>query len=300
MRTRTCTIALAVVVGALVAPAGAAVAAPSTPNAGTYTVQEGDYLYGIAARAGVAIDALLKLNDLRLESIIIVGQRLAIPSGGKVPAPPAPATKTTTATVLGRVITAPVSPTTPATTAPAPAPAASGQTYTVQSGDTIIGIAFRYAVSPDALMSLNKLTMKSVIVPGQKLALPAGAKQLPVSTGNSKIDVVIASAKAQIGKPYKFGYDGPDFFDCSGLVRFAFSKVGMALLHHTLLQKNSFPAVAIADLKPGDLVFFHDDYSHEGLWLGNNLMIEAPAPGMNVQISWVPIERITGAVRPIN
>ncbi len=297
MRTRTCTIALAAVVGALVATA---VPASAAPTAGTYLVQDGDFLYGIAGRAGVSIDALLQANDLKLESIIIPGQRLSIPAGGRVPAP---VTRSTIATVPNRTVTGTVTGTViapgsaPAPTAPAQA--ASGQTYAVQSGDTIIGIAFRFTVTPDALMALNKLNLKSVIVPGQRLALPAGAKQ-PVTTGNTKIDVVIASAKAQIGKPYKFGYDGPDFFDCSGLVRFAFSKIGMALLHHTLLQKNSFPAVAVADLRAGDLVFFHDDYSHEGLWLGNNMMIEAPAPGMNVQISWVPTEKITGAVRPIN
>lgn len=299
MRTRTCTIAMAVVVGALVAPTGAAVAAPPPPSAGIYTVQEGDFLYGIASRAGVSIDALLRSNNLKLTSIIITGQKLTIPAGGKVPAPLAPVTRSTTATVLGRTITAPVAPVVPATVAPAPAPVASGQTYTVQAGDTLIGIAFRFAVSPDALMTLNKLNLKSIIIVGQKLALPAGAKQLPASTGNAKIDLVIAAAKAQIGKPYKFGFAGPDFFDCSGLVRYAFARIGMDLLHHTVLQKNSFPAVAVADLRPGDLVFFHDDFSHEGLWLGNNLMIEAPAPGMNVQISWVPTDRITGAVRPI-
>ena len=237
--------------------------ATATPSVGTYTVQEGDALYPIAARAGVSIDALLKANDIRLTAIIIPGQKLAIPAGGKVPAP------TTTATTA----TARTAATSSATTA-APAavtPPVGSSTYVVQSGDMPIAIAFRFGVNPDTLLKLNRLNLQSVIVPGQKLIIPAGAST-SVVTGNAKVDLVIAAAKAQIG---------------------------MSLLHHTLLQKNSFPAVAVADLKPGDIVFFHDDFHHEGLYLGNSTIIQAPAPGMNVQVSWVPTSSITGAVRPV-
>lgn len=264
--------------------------ATATPSVGTYTVQEGDALYPIAARAGVSIDALLKANDIKLTAIIIPGQKLAIPAGGKVPAP-----TTTAATATARTAA-----TSSATTA-APAavtPPVGSSTYVVQPGDMPIAIAFRFGVNPDTLLKLNKLNLQSVIVPGQKLIIPAGAST-SVVTGNAKVDLVIAAAKAQIGKPYKFGYDGPNAFDCSGLVRYAFGKIGMSLLHHTLLQKNSFPAVAVADLKPGDIVFFHDDFHHEGLYLGNSTIIQAPAPGMNVQVSWVPTSSITGAVRPL-
>jgi LysM repeat protein len=273
-------------VSSLLIPPGVASAATS---AGTYTVQDGDALYGIAGRAGVSIDALLKANSLRLTSIIIPGQKLLIPAGGKVPSPPASAPSA--AATARTAATAP-----PATTA-APA-AVAGSTYVVQSGDMPIAIAFRFGVNPDALLKANKLNLQSVIVPGQKLVIPSGGT-VPLTTGNPRIDLVIAAAKAQLGKPYKFGYDGPNAFDCSGLVRFAFAKIGMTLLHNTLLQKNSFPAVAVTDLRPGDIVFFHDDFHHEGLYLGNSLIIQAPAPGMNVQISWVPMGWITGAVRPV-
>lgn len=272
------------------------VAGAAVPSAGTYTVQEGDFLYLIASKAGVSIDALLKVNTVELDDIIIPGQKIVIPVGGKVPtattapvpAGPGPTSRTTT-------------PATPATTVPAPAadPPPGSTTYTVVPGDMPIAIAYRFGVSPDTLLKLNRLNMQSVIVPGQKLVIPAGAV-VPASSGNSRIDTVIAAAKAQIGKPYKFGYAGPNAFDCSGLMRFAFAKVGLDLLHHTLLQKNAFPAVAVADLRPGDIVFFHEDFHHEGLYLGNSTIIQAPAPGMNVQVSWIPLSSITAAVRPIS
>ena len=292
MRTRTHTMApvLAVVMATLTPAVASAAPASGTT---TYTVQDGDILVTIAARAGVAVDALLKANNLKLSAVIVPGQKLAIPAGGRVPATRAGGP----AQVTGVVVRAVPSTVPPATTVAAPAPPPGSTSYVVQPGDTIIGLAVRFSLSPEALLKANGLSMTSVIVVGQRLAITPGAK--PPPTGSPRLDLVIASAKAQIGKPYKFGYDGPDYFDCSGLVRFAFAKIGMALLHNTLLQKNSFPAVPVAEIRSGDIVFFHDDFSHEGLYLGNSMIVQAPAPGQNVIISWVPLGSITGAVRPI-
>jgi cell wall-associated NlpC family hydrolase len=259
--------------------------AASAPAPAVYVVQAGDYLYGIAFRAGVTIDALLKANGIELDTVIIPGQKLTIPAGGHQPTP--------TTTSAPKPTTAPP----PPTAAPAhhrrPA-----STYVVQTNDFLLTIAVRFGVSLDALLKSNGLTIDSIIVPGQKLAIPAGGV-LQTVTGNSRIDLAISVAKAQIGKPYKFGFEGPDAFDCSGLIRFAFAKAGVEMLHYTLLQKAVFPAVAIADLRPGDVVFFHPDFSHEGLYLGNNLVLHAPAAKMPVQITWMPTSYITAAIRPI-
>ena len=196
-------------------------------------------------------------------------------------------------------------------------------TYVVQWGDYMIGIAQRAGVPAMDLLRANNLTLASVIVPGQKIIIPAGghvpavalapiappaptappAQVVPatpvVPAHNPGIDIAIDAAKAQIGKPYQFGYDGPNAFDCSGLVRYAFAKAGLGMLHNTLLQKASFPAVATNDLRAGDVVFFHENFSHEALYLGNGMIIQAPAPHMNVQISSVPLGWVTAAIRPL-
>jgi len=283
MRARRTT-ALATIMATGVAMVGIAPIGVASADPLSYAVVPGDYLYGIAGRAGVSIDALLKANGLQLDSVIIPGQKLAIPAGGKVPAP------------------VPTTPPKPASAAAAPAPAApagSVSTYVVQTNDFLLTIAVRFGVSLDALMKSNNLTIDSIIVPGQKLAIPGGGV-LQTVTGNARIDLAISVGKAQIGKPYRFGFEGPDAFDCSGLIRYAFAKAGVDMLHYTLLQKAAFPAVAISDLRPGDVVFFHPDFSHEGLYLGNNLVLQAPAAKMPVQITWMPSGSITAAIRPIS
>ena len=225
--------------------------------------------------------------------MIIPGQKLAIPAGGRVPAG---------ATVVVAVVAPLASPAATAVPAPAPSaapsPAPGSQVYVVQAGDFALTIAAHFGVTLDALLKANALTVESIIVPGQKLTIPPGGRVV-ATTGNGQIDTVIAAAKAQIGKPYKFGYAGPDAFDCSGLMRYAFAKVGISLLHHTLLQKSAYPAIDIATIRAGDIVFFHDDFSHEALYLGNNLILQAPAVGMPVQVSWIPTGIITAAIRPI-
>ena len=268
-------------------------AAPAGSVAGTYTVQAGDYLYGIAGRSGVSIDALLTANTLSLESVIVPGQKLAIPAGGRVPAAPA-----VVVAVIAPLASPAATAATAAPAAPTPAPAPGSQVYIVQTGDFALTIAARFGVTLDALLKANALTVESIIVPGQKLTIPPGGRVI-VATGNSQIDTVIAAAKAQVGKQYKFGYAGPDAFDCSGLMRYAFAKAGVSLLHHTLLQKSAFPAIDVTTVRTGDIVFFHDDFSHEALYLGNNLILQAPGVGMPVQISWIPSGIITAAIRPL-
>ena len=118
-------------------------------SGGTYTVVAGDSLSGIAARHGVRLAALLSANDLRLTSLILPGQRLAIP-GGTSPA----------AAGSGGGATA----------------SAATATYKVQPGDSLSGIAARHGVRLADLLGANGLRISSVIHPGRLLELPAGAK----------------------------------------------------------------------------------------------------------------------------
>ncbi|MET7731024.1 NlpC/P60 family protein [Streptomyces sp. NPDC005402] len=93
----------------------------------------------------------------------------------------------------------------------------------------------------------------------------------------------LAFARAQVGKPYVWGATGPDSYDCSGLTQAAWKAAGVDLPRVTYDQVNAGTTVSLADAQPGDLVFFYDDISHVGLYIGNGMMIHAPKPGAYVR-----------------
>jgi cell wall-associated NlpC family hydrolase len=107
----------------------------------------------------------------------------------------------------------------------------------------------------------------------------------------------LRAALTQRGKPYVWGAAGPDSYDCSGLVMWAFAQEGISLPHYTGDQWNSGMHVSRADLEPGDLVFFFADISHVGLYIGNGLMVDAPSTGQVVQVQPVFWNEYVGAVR---
>jgi peptidoglycan DL-endopeptidase CwlO len=99
---------------------------------------------------------------------------------------------------------------------------------------------------------------------------------------------------AQIGKPYVFGAAGPASFDCSGFTMYAWGAAGVSLYHYTGTQHNQTTRVALADRRPGDLIFYYGDLSHVALYVGGDWVVHAPEPGMPVQMA-----KLT-AVGPIN
>ncbi|MFF1451928.1 NlpC/P60 family protein [Streptomyces sp. NPDC058274] len=99
----------------------------------------------------------------------------------------------------------------------------------------------------------------------------------------TKTAKAIAFARAQVGKPYVWGATGPGSYDCSGLTLAAWKAAGVTLPRTTWDQVKAGTTVPVSDIKPGDLVFFYDDLSHVGLYIGNGMMIHAPKPGAYVR-----------------
>lgn len=105
-------------------------------------------------------------------------------------------------------------------------------------------------------------------------------------------------ACAQLGKPYVWGANGPDAYDCSGLTQQAWAAAGVALTHYTGAQWNEGQPVSRAEAVPGDLVFFYSDLSHMGLYVGGGMMVHAPRPGEVVQMQNIDVMPIAGFRRP--
>ncbi|HYZ55330.1 MAG TPA: NlpC/P60 family protein [Streptosporangiaceae bacterium] len=116
--------------------------------------------------------------------------------------------------------------------------------------------------------------------------------------GSSSVGAVaLRYALSRRGDPYVWGAAGPSEFDCSGLVMWAYAQEGISLPHYTGSQWDMGQHISRSQLEPGDLVFFFADISHVGLYIGNGLMVDAPAYGQDVQVQPVPWDVYVGAVR---
>jgi peptidoglycan DL-endopeptidase CwlO len=109
--------------------------------------------------------------------------------------------------------------------------------------------------------------------------------------------IALRYAMEKRGDPYVWGATGPNSFDCSGLVVWAYAQEGISLPHYTGDLWNSGMHVSRDQLQAGDLVFFFADISHVGIYIGNGLMLDAPQTGQNVQVQPVFWDQYVGAVR---
>ncbi|HEY8766477.1 MAG TPA: LysM peptidoglycan-binding domain-containing protein [Dehalococcoidia bacterium] len=115
----------------------------SSVRAQTHTVAPGDSLSYIADLYSVAINEIVQLNHIANPDLILSGQKLDIPGGQD------------------------------------PRPSSSGETYTVQLGDTLSQIAARYGVSVDSLAQANSIDNPEFIVEGQTLVIPGAEASAP-------------------------------------------------------------------------------------------------------------------------
>ncbi|MEV6944613.1 NlpC/P60 family protein [Streptomyces sp. NPDC051172] len=111
----------------------------------------------------------------------------------------------------------------------------------------------------------------------------SGSTSTSDSSYATKAEKALAFARAQIGKPYVWGATGPGSYDCSGLTQAAWKAAGVSLPRTTYDQVNAGTTVSLTDAQPGDLIFFYDDISHVGVYIGNGMMIHAPKPGAYVR-----------------
>jgi cell wall-associated NlpC family hydrolase len=106
----------------------------------------------------------------------------------------------------------------------------------------------------------------------------------------AQLTTALRAAESRRGLPYVWGAAGPTSFDCSGLVQWSFAQAGVSMPRVAADQARTGPAVPVSQLQPGDLLFYHTDptdpgyISHVAIYLGNGWMIQAPQPGMNVQV----------------
>ena len=96
---------------------------------------------------------------------------------------------------------------------------------------------------------------------------------------------ILDIANQYIGVPYVFGGSTPSGFDCSGFTRYVYSAAGIDLPRGADEQYGVGYSVSMANLQPGDLVFFstyESGISHVGIYIGNHQFINAASDGVSI------------------
>ncbi|HEX4061671.1 MAG TPA: C40 family peptidase [Streptosporangiaceae bacterium] len=121
---------------------------------------------------------------------------------------------------------------------------------------------------------------------------------------STQIVAMLKAAESRVGMPYVWGGAGPRDFDCSGLVLWSFAQAGLVMPRVADDQALTGPSVPLSRLEPGDLLFYHTDpsdpkyISHVAIYLGRGMMIQAPEPGMDVEVVPAALgSEFAGAVR---
>lgn len=92
-----------------------------------------------------------------------------------------------------------------------------------------------------------------------------------------------ALAVKEVGVPYRWGGASPAGFDCSGLVYWAYARLGIDLPHSSYALYDQGRQVPRPRMKPGDLLFF-SGLGHVGIYIGRGRMVHAPHSGTRVQV----------------
>ncbi|AYC31136.1 NlpC/P60 family protein [Pseudomonas cavernae] len=112
----------------------------------------------------------------------------------------------------------------------------------------------------------------------------------PDSLAAAHSSKVLSRAVNMLGTPYRWGGSSPKRgFDCSGLVKYAFSAIDEVDLPRTssAMSRAEGQKVARDELEPGDLLFFNIKsrrINHVAIYLGNDRFIHAPRRGKKVSI----------------
>ena len=124
---------------------------------------------------------------------------------------------------------------------------------------------------------IKRMAAASIATAALIASTMVGASQATASTTTPGLKA-LGIAKNQIGKPYQWGAAGPYKFDCSGLMKYSFGKIGKSIPRVAQNQYNATRHISSSSRVPGDLVFFGTSSSrivHVGIYAGNGMMIDA-------------------------
>ncbi|KRM57575.1 hypothetical protein C5L31_000270 [Secundilactobacillus malefermentans] len=166
---------------------------------------------------------------------------------------------------------------------------------------SILAIAAVAAFTATPIISANADTVSSTNTTIQPLPYASSSTQVNTatsststatvkssSTSDSTSTAVVTLAKklASENIPYVWGGESLKGMDCSGLTDYVYrNAANIQLGHYTVTQEGKVTTKAVADAKPGDLLFWGT--YHVAIYIGNNQFVAAPQPGQNVEIETI-------------
>jgi len=121
--------------------------------------------------------------------------------------------------------------------------------------------------------------------PGNILGDIAPPEAAVAAPGSGEGVTAVQAALTRLGSPYSWGAAGPNAFDCSGLVMWAFGQAGVNLPHSSQALASGGQAVSMDQMQPGDLITYYGDASHVAIYIGDGLMVHASTYGSPVAVA---------------
>jgi cell wall-associated NlpC family hydrolase len=101
---------------------------------------------------------------------------------------------------------------------------------------------------------------------------------------NVQAGIAVAAALSRQGLPYVWAAVGPDSFDCSGLMLWAWAQAGVEIPRNSAAQADQLPEIPLDQLQPGDLVTFYSPVTHVGMYVGDGKVLHASMPGVPIKV----------------
>ncbi len=132
-----------------------------------------------------------------------------------------------------------------------------------------------------ARVALQRVLTAPAAAPASSAGTGSSAPTTPVPSAGGAARIALEAAYSQMGKPYAYGAAGPNAYDCSGLVMWAYAHAGISLPHSAAGQYGYGTHVSESQFEPGDLVFYDEGggIGHVGIYVGGGEMIDANHTG---------------------
>nr|WP_245663131.1 C40 family peptidase [Nocardia inohanensis] len=164
---------------------------------------------------------------------------------------------------------------------------------------TIPGVAEADAAQMAAVPEFESMSSVPPLltgIPGVTPAPPTTFEAAPATMPKTNGERAVEAARSRIGSDYRAGGNGPDSFDCSGLVQWSYAQAGVDLPRTSYSQLNAGTPVSLDELQPGDLVSYYGG-GHSALYAGEGKVIHASTYGSGVIVSDMNNMPVSGARR---